>query len=139
MTEQRIRVLVCKLNFDAHDRGGRYISRKLMEAGMETIFSRVGTAKEAVEVALQEDVDAIGFSILTGAHLLVAAELIDELKKAGMGNVPVIMGGLIPTDDIAQLKALGVAGVFTSVASPEEAVAGVRDAVLARRAVEIGG
>ncbi len=113
MENDKIRVLVAKPGLDGHDRGAKVIARALRDAGMEVIYTGLRQTPEmVVEAALQEDVDVIGLSILSGAHTALVPRIMDLLKQEDMLDVPVILGGIIPTEDIAKMKALGVAEVF---------------------------
>jgi methylmalonyl-CoA mutase C-terminal domain/subunit len=108
-----IRVLVAKPGLDGHDRGAKIVARALRDAGMEVIYGGLhASVEEIVSAALQEDVDVIGLSILSGAHKTVCRKLMGRLKKSGLQDVNVIIGGIIPADDIPYLKKLGIAAVF---------------------------
>ena len=110
--QKRIKVLVGKPGLDGHDVGAKVVSRALRDAGMEVVYSGLHrTIDEIVETALQEDVDVIGLSILSGAHVPIAQKLIAKLKEKGIGNTPVVMGGVIPKRDIPTLKSYGIADV----------------------------
>ena len=122
MTEKKIRVLLAKKEIDVHGRGSKLIARELRDAGMEVIYFRFGTVDDIVNAALQEDVDVIGISIMTSGHLKVAERLIPALKKNGMKDVMVIMGGVIPEVDFPKLKEMGIHEVFPP-GLPGEAVA----------------
>jgi methylmalonyl-CoA mutase C-terminal domain/subunit len=111
---RRIRVVVAKPGLDGHDRGAKIIARALRDAGMEVIYTGLHqTPEQIVETALQEDADAVGLSILSGAHMTLVPKVVGMLAECDAGDVLVIVGGTIPTDDIEELKALGVAEVFT--------------------------
>lgn len=111
--EAKIRVLVAKPGLDGHDRGAKVIARALRDAGMEVIYTGLRQTPEMiVEAALQEDVDVIGLSILSGAHMLITGRIMDLLKQHGMEDLPVILGGIIPDDDASALRALGVKAIF---------------------------
>ncbi len=121
MTERRIRVLIAKPGLDGHDRGAKVIARSLRDAGMEVIYTGLRqTPEQIAETALQEDVDVVGLSILSGAHMTVFPRVIELLKQRGLGDVLVVAGGVIPDDDIPALKDLGVAAVFTPGASTRD-------------------
>ncbi|MFD2872560.1 cobalamin B12-binding domain-containing protein [Mucilaginibacter ximonensis] len=108
-----VRVLVAKVGLDGHDRGARIIATSLRDAGMEVIYTGLRqTAEMVVNTALQEDVDAIGISILSGAHMTVFPKIIDLMKQKQMDDVLLTGGGIIPEDDVAQLKKLGVGALF---------------------------
>jgi methylmalonyl-CoA mutase, C-terminal domain len=112
------RVVVAKPGLDGHDRGAKTITRALRDAGFEVIYTGLHqTPEQIAETALQEDVDAVGLSLLSGAHLTLFPRVIDELRDRGLDDVVVFGGGVIPSNDIATLKALGVAEVFTPGAS----------------------
>ena len=110
---KKLRVLIAKPGLDGHDRGAKVIARSLRDAGLEVIYTGLRQTPEMIaEAALQEDVDAIGLSILSGAHLALVPRILDILKGQGMGHLPVLIGGIIPDEDIPTLKAMGVAAVF---------------------------
>ncbi len=114
MTSHRnIRVLIAKLGLDYHDRGAKLIARRLRDAGMEVIYTGLfQTPEMVVKTAMQEDVDVIGISILSGAHSSLMPEAMDLLRDKGLAHIPVILGGIIPHKDIVKLKAMGVKEVF---------------------------
>lgn len=115
------RVLIAKLGLDGHDRGAKVVARALKEAGMEVIYTGLrNTAEEVVRTALQEDVDLIGVSILSGAHKTLLKKLFKLMEKDGINNIPVIVGGIIPKDDYSFLKNLGVSKIFGSGTSLAE-------------------
>ena len=117
-SEKRIRVVVAKPGLDGHDRGAKVIARALRDAGMEVIYTGLRqTPEQIVNAALQEDADVIGLSILSGAHTTIVPQLMALLKKRHMDDVLVVIGGIIPDADIAEMKALGVAEVFQPGAS----------------------
>ncbi|NPV69427.1 MAG: cobalamin B12-binding domain-containing protein [Firmicutes bacterium] len=123
MAETRVRVLVAKPGLDGHDRGAKVIARALRDAGMEIIYTGLRqTPEQIAEAALQEDVDVVGLSILSGAHLALFPRVIENLKKRGLKDVLVVAGGVIPHEDIPALKEAGVAAVFTPGASMREIV-----------------
>ena len=125
--EQRIRVLVAKVGLDGHDRGAKVVAAALRDAGMEVIYSGLRkTPETVVEAALQEDVDAIGISILSGAHMTVFPRIKQLMTERGMENVLLFGGGIIPLQDIEKLKQLGCGEIFTPGASTEEIVKYVR-------------
>ena len=108
-----VRVLIAKPGLDGHDRGAKVIARALRDAGFEVIYTGIRQTPEMIaEAALQEDVDAIGLSILSGAHLTLFPRVVDELKKRGMDDVLVWAGGIIPDADVARLKEIGIQAVF---------------------------
>ncbi|MDX6495149.1 MAG: methylmalonyl-CoA mutase, C-terminal domain, partial [Gaiellales bacterium] len=111
---RRIRVVVAKPGLDGHDRGAKIIARTLRDAGMEVIYTGLHqTPEQIVETAIQEDADAVGISILSGAHMTLVPKILTLLKEQGAEDVLVVVGGTIPADDIAELKRLGVAEVYT--------------------------
>ena len=113
-TQKKIRVVVAKPGLDGHDRGAKIIARALRDAGMEVIYTGLHqTPEQIVETALQEDADAIGLSILSGAHMTLVPKVIRLLNEQDAGDILVCVGGTIPADDIPPLKELGVAEVFT--------------------------
>jgi len=125
-----IRVLVAKPGLDGHDRGAKIIARALRDAGMEVIYTGLRQTPEMiVSAALQEDVQVIGLSILSGAHNAIVPRVMDLLHERDMANVKVIVGGIIPDEDAAELKRQGVAAVFQPGASLEEIVDFVRSSV----------
>jgi len=113
MTERKIRVLVAKPGLDGHDRGAKVVARALRDAGMEVIYTGLRQTPEMiVETALQEDVDVVGLSILSGAHMTLAPKIVSQLKANELDDVLVVIGGIIPEEDIEPLQQLGVDGVF---------------------------
>ncbi len=128
MIDEKIRVLVAKPGLDGHDRGAKVIARALRDAGMEVIYTGLRQTPEMIaEAALQEDVDAVGLSILSGAHMVLVPRVLEALRACGLGQVPVFVGGIIPGEDLPALEALGVAGVFgpgTSTDAIAEAIRG---------------
>jgi len=111
--EKKIRVLIAKPGLDGHDRGAKIVARALRDAGMEVIYTGLHqTAEMIVETAVQEDVDVIGLSLLSGAHMTLFRDVTKLLKEKGMGDVLVVGGGIIPEEDIPALKKAGVAGCF---------------------------
>jgi len=111
--ERKIRVLVAKPGLDGHDRGAKIVARALRDAGMEVIYTGLHqTVDMIVETAIQEDVDAVGLSLLSGAHMTLFVDVTRLLKEKGMEDVLVVGGGIIPEDDALKLKKAGVAGVF---------------------------
>jgi methylmalonyl-CoA mutase, C-terminal domain len=131
-TEKKIRVVVAKPGLDGHDRGAKIIARALRDAGMEVIYTGLHqTPEQIVETVIQEDADAVGLSILSGAHMTLVPRVMQLLKEQGADDVVVTLGGTIPADDVKELKQLGVAEVFTPGASTQEAVDFIRGAVRA--------
>jgi len=107
------RILIAKPGLDGHDRGAKVIARALRDAGMEVIYTGLRQTPEMiVEAALQEDVDAVGLSILSGAHMTLVPRVLEGLRRAGLGHAKVFVGGIVPDEDVPALQALGVAGVF---------------------------
>lgn len=130
MSEKRIRVLVAKPGLDGHDRGAKVIAQALRDAGMEVVYTGLRqTPEQIVSAALQEDVDVVGMSILSGAHGTLFPEVVNLLKKQGAGDILVVGGGIIPDDDIPDLKAAGVAAIFTPGTPLEEVVKYIRENV----------
>ncbi len=122
-----IRVLIAKPGLDGHDRGAKVVALALRDAGMEVIYTGLHrTVEEIVATAEQEDVDAIGLSILSGAHLPLSEKLLGQLHAAGLGNVPVFVGGNIPQQDHTKLRRLGIAGVFATGSGLSEIARAVR-------------
>jgi methylmalonyl-CoA mutase C-terminal domain/subunit len=128
-----LRVLIAKPGLDGHDRGVKVIARALRDAGVEVIYTGLHQTPEMIaDAAVQEDVDAVGLSILSGAHLTLFPAVIEELRQRGGHDVPVFGGGIIPDADVPALAAAGVAKVFTPGASMQEIVAWVREHVRPR-------
>ena len=128
-TNRKIRVVVAKPGLDGHDRGAKIIARALRDAGMEVIYSGLHQSPEQiVETVLQEDADAVGLSILSGAHMTLVPKVIELLREQDAGDVIVTVGGTIPDDDIPQLKELGVAEVFTPGAPTQKIIDFIRGA-----------
>jgi methylmalonyl-CoA mutase C-terminal domain/subunit len=126
----KIRVVVAKPGLDGHDRGAKIIARALRDAGMEVIYTGLHqTPEQIVETAIQEDADAIGISILSGAHMTLVPRILDLLRDNGAEDAVVIVGGTIPEDDADELRRRGVAGVFGPGAPTAEIVEFVRSAV----------
>ena len=127
---QKIRVVIAKPGLDGHDRGAKVIARALRDAGMEVIYTGLRQTPEMiVNTALQEDVQVIGLSILSGAHNAIVPRVMELLKQQKMTDVQVIVGGIVPDEDAAQLKRLGVAAVFQPGASLQEIVDFIRSSV----------
>jgi methylmalonyl-CoA mutase, C-terminal domain len=130
MTNRKIRVLVAKPGLDGHDRGAKVVARALRDAGMEVIYTGIRQTPEMIaEAALQEDVDVVGLSILSGAHMALCPRVVELLQAQDMADVVVLVGGIIPDDDVAPLKALGVKGVFGPGTSTGEIVEFIRSQV----------
>src|SRR6201993_70555 len=121
MAENRLRIVVAKPGLDGHDRGAKIIARALRDGGFEVIYTGLHQTPEMVaEAALQEDVDAVGLSILSGAHMTLFPAILDELRARGVADVVVFGGGIIPPEDIAELKQRGVREIFTPGATTQE-------------------
>ncbi len=128
--ERKIRVLVAKPGLDGHDRGAKVVARALRDAGMEVIYTGLRQTPEMIaEAALQEDVDVVGLSILSGAHLALVPRVIDLLRANGQDNVLVYVGGIIPEEDVPALKASGVKEVYGPGSSTEVMAEDIRAAV----------
>ena len=126
-TTRKIRVLVAKPGLDGHDRGAKIVARALRDAGFEVIYTGLHqTPEQIVATAVQEDDDAIGLSVLSGAHNYLFPRVLELLREKGADDIAVFGGGIIPPDDIAQLKALGVKEIFTPGASTQDIVRFVR-------------
>ena len=130
--EKKIRVVVAKPGLDGHDRGAKIIARALRDAGMEVIYTGLHqTPEQIVETVIQEDADAVGLSILSGAHMTLVPRVLELLREQRADDVVVTVGGTIPSDDVAELKQLGIAEVFTPGASAQQAIDFIRGAVRA--------
>ena len=130
MAERIIRVLVAKPGLDGHDRGAKVIARALRDAGMEVVYTGIRqTPQMIVETALQEDVDVIGLSILSGAHMALFPEIISGLRENGMEDVVVLAGGIIPMEDHPGLREMGMRGIFGPGASTKDIVSFIRESV----------
>jgi methylmalonyl-CoA mutase, C-terminal domain len=130
LTEKRIRVVVAKPGLDGHDRGAKIIARALRDAGMEVIYTGLHqTPEQIVETAIQEDADAVGISILSGAHMTLVPRIMKLLAEQAAADVVVTVGGTIPGEDVEELRALGVAQVFTPGATTSAVVEFIRGAV----------
>jgi methylmalonyl-CoA mutase C-terminal domain/subunit len=133
--ERKIRVIVAKPGLDGHDRGAKVVARALRDAGMEVIYTGLRqTPEQVVEAAVQEDVDVIGLSILSGAHTYLVPRIVELLKEAGMDNVLITVGGIIPEDDIPMLNEHGVKGIFGPGTPTDEIVKFIRDNAHAKAA-----
>ncbi|HUE98532.1 MAG TPA: cobalamin B12-binding domain-containing protein [Anaerolineales bacterium] len=130
MTDKKIRVLVAKPGLDGHDRGAKVVARALRDAGMEVIYTGLRQTPEMIaEAALQEDVDVVGLSILSGAHMALAPRILELLKNNGQDQVKVFIGGIIPDEDMPRLKAMGITGIYGPGASTDDIVKDVHQAV----------
>ncbi|HEX3240190.1 MAG TPA: cobalamin B12-binding domain-containing protein [Solirubrobacterales bacterium] len=126
-TARKIRVVVAKPGLDGHDRGAKIIARALRDAGMEVIYTGLHqTPEQIAETVIQEDADAVGLSILSGAHMTLVPKVVALLREQGVDDVLVTVGGTIPADDIPELKELGVSEVFTPGAGTDEIVEFIR-------------
>ena len=130
MSERKIRVVVAKPGLDGHDRGAKIIARALRDAGMEVIYTGLHqTPEQIAATVIQEDADAVGLSILSGAHMTLVPKIVEILREQGADDVLVTVGGTIPADDIPELKELGVAEVFTPGAPTDDIVEFLRSNV----------
>jgi methylmalonyl-CoA mutase C-terminal domain/subunit len=129
-TQKKIRVVVAKPGLDGHDRGAKIIARALRDAGMEVIYTGLHqTPEQIVATVIQEDADAVGLSILSGAHMTLVPRIVELLKEEDIEDVVITVGGTIPADDIPELKELGVSEVFTPGAPTQEIIDFIRGAV----------
>jgi methylmalonyl-CoA mutase C-terminal domain/subunit len=123
MSERKIRVLVAKPGLDGHDRGAKVVARSLRDAGFEVIYTGIRQTPQMIaEAALQEDVDVVGLSILSGAHLTLCPKVVELLRQQGQQNVLVLVGGIVPDEDVDKLKTAGVEGVFGPGTSTQQIV-----------------
>lgn len=130
MSERKIRVLVAKPGLDGHDRGAKVVARALRDAGMEVIYTGLRQTPEMIaEAALQEDVDAVGLSILSGAHMALVPRVLELLKANDQAHVKVFVGGIVPDDDIPRLIEMGVVGVYGPGTLTDDIISDVRQAV----------
>ncbi len=130
MEKHKIRVLVAKPGLDGHDRGAKVVARALCDAGMEVIYTGLRQTPEMIaESALQEDVDAIGLSILSGAHMVLVPRVLTLLRENGQENIKVFLGGIIPDEDVPRLMEIGVKGVYGPGTSTERIVEDIRNVV----------
>ena len=128
MTEKKIKILVGKPGLDGHDRGAKVISLALRDAGMEVIYTGLHqTIEQIVRTAVQEAVDVIGLSIMSGAHLPICQKLLEKMKIESIDDIPLAVGGVIPKQDIPKLNAMGIQGVFPGGTSFDDIVAGIQD------------
>jgi methylmalonyl-CoA mutase C-terminal domain/subunit len=127
MTDKKIRVLVAKPGLDGHDRGAKVIARALRDAGMEVVYTGIRQTPEMIaEAALQEDVDVVGMSILSGAHMALFPKVLELLREYDMEDVLVVAGGIIPDEDVPALNEMGVKGIFGPGTPTDEIVAFIR-------------
>ena len=130
MEQVKPRILIAKPGLDGHDRGAKVVARALRDAGMEVIYTGLRQTPEmVVEAALHEDADAIGLSILSGAHMPLVKRIVELLQENQMQDVPLFLGGIIPNEDVQVLKELGVSGIFGPGASMDEIVTFIWDAI----------
>ena len=135
MSDKKIRVLVAKPGLDGHDRGAKVVARALRDAGMEVIYTGLRQTPEMIaEVALQEDVDAVGLSILSGAHNALVPRILELLRANGQEDVKVFLGGIVPDEDIPALKAMGLAGVYGPGTLTDDIIRDITVAVLGAEA-----
>jgi methylmalonyl-CoA mutase C-terminal domain/subunit len=133
VTSRPLRVLIAKPGLDGHDRGAKVIARALRDAGMEVIYTGLHQTPEMIaEAAIQEDVDAIGLSVLSGAHLTLFPAVLDELASRGGGDIPVFGGGIVPDEDRPALERAGIAAIFTPGATTQEIVAWIQSHITPR-------
>ena len=130
MSTKKIRILVAKPGLDGHDRGAKVIAHALRDAGMEVIYSGLHqTVPSIVKMAIEESVDIIGLSIMSGAHIPIAKKIMDLIKKENVGNMIVVVGGVIPTKDIPTLKKIGVTGIFPGGTPFKESIEFIKEHV----------
>ena len=135
MSLPRIRVLVAKVGLDGHDRGAKVVARCLRDAGMEVVYTGLHrTPEEVVAAAVQEDVDVLGISLLSGAHMTLVPKVIALLRQARAEDVRLVLGGVVPDEDVPVLRDMGVADVILQDTPPEEIVARIRGLVASRAA-----
>ena len=134
MKPEPIRVLVAKIGLDGHDRGAKVVARALRDAGMEVIYTGLHrTPDEVVTAVVQEDVDVVGISCLSGAHMALVPRVLELMKAAGAGDIPVVVGGVFPDDDVPLMKKLGVAEVVGQDTPPSDVVNVVMEAAALRQ------
>ena len=134
MTEYTIRVLIAKPGLDGHDRGAKVVARALRDAGMEVIYTGLRQTPEMIaEAALQEDVDVIGLSILSGAHMTLVPRVLEQLRARGLGQIALFVGGIIPDEDASALRQAGVRGVFGPGTSLDSIARSIREEVAAHQ------
>jgi methylmalonyl-CoA mutase C-terminal domain/subunit len=130
MTDRKIRVLIAKPGLDGHDRGAKVIARALRDAGMEVVYTGIRQTPEMIaEAALHEDVDVVGMSILSGAHMALFPRVMDLLRQNDMGDVLVVTGGIIPDEDVPALNEMGIKGIFGPGTPTDEIVDFIRENV----------
>jgi methylmalonyl-CoA mutase C-terminal domain/subunit len=130
MPVNKIKILVAKPGLDGHDRGAKIIALALRDAGMEVVYTGLHqSVGQIVRIAVQEAVDVVGLSIMSGAHLPICRKILDLMKAEGIEDIPVVIGGVIPKKDIPKLKELGIGGVFPGGTSFEEIINGIKQAL----------
>jgi methylmalonyl-CoA mutase C-terminal domain/subunit len=130
MTEKKIKILIGKPGLDGHDRGAKVIALALRDAGMEVIYTGLHqTVEQIVKAAVQEAVDIVGLSIMSGAHLPICRKILQIMKSEGIQEMPVVIGGVIPKQDIPELKKVGIAAVFPGGTAFDEIVSGIKKVV----------
>ena len=128
MREKKIKILIAKPGLDGHDRGAKIVALALRDAGMEVVYTGLHqTVEQIVRTALQEAVDIIGLSIMSGAHLTICEKLIETMKKERMASTRVVVGGVIPAQDVAKLKRMGIAGVYPGGTPFEVMIEGIKE------------
>ncbi len=133
MTKDKVKVIIAKPGLDGHDRGAKVVARALRDAGLEVVYTGLRQTPEMVaEAALQEDVDLVGLSILSGAHMELFPRVVDEMKKRGLDDVVLLAGGIIPQEDVDALQKIGFRAIFGPGASTDDIVAWVRANVTPR-------
>lgn len=127
MAERKVRILIAKPGLDGHDRGAKVVARALRDAGFEVIYTGLRQTPEMIaETALQEDVNLVGLSILSGAHMTLFPRILKLLQEKGLGDIPVLAGGIIPDEDLPALREMGIAGVFGPGTSTQELVESIK-------------
>jgi len=133
MTKDRVKVIIAKPGLDGHDRGAKVVARALRDAGLEVVYTGIRQTPEMIaETALQEDVDMVGLSILSGAHMELFPRVVEEMKRRGLDDVILLAGGIIPQEDVPALQKIGFRAIFGPGASTDEIVAWVRANVTPR-------
>ncbi|EHP68637.1 MAG: cobalamin B12-binding domain-containing protein [Metallosphaera yellowstonensis] len=136
--DKRIKVIVAKLGLDGHDRGAKVIARALKDAGMEVVYTGLRqTPQQIVKTAIQEDADVIGVSILSGAHLELVPQIVEAMRNAGLNDVGLVVGGVIPPEDISKLKSMGVDEVFLPGTGLKEIIAKVSSVAGKKRGIKV--
>jgi methylmalonyl-CoA mutase, C-terminal domain len=134
MSEQKIRILIAKPGLDGHDRGAKVIARALRDAGFEVIYTGLRQTPDMIsEAALQEDVDVVGLSILSGAHMVLVPRIREVMNENELADIPLVIGGIIPDDDREALAEMGVAAIFGPGANTNDIVEDIKQIVQARR------